>query len=241
MSNVHWLAWREILAELLEGVPSQENVAPPWLVNPETKRQLTLDVLYPDLGLAVHFRGARPAAQRRRLSDVEVAAAERREQIRRELCRAHGITLVTIDLQSEEPRRALDALYTALSRVTRELAHSSREDKVEMLERVARARRLLEDIRARVRRPEDLDVFADKWRDREARLIREARTRQEAPPPPRRRYRVGMRVHHERFGEGRVVAVEDEANGDQRVTIDFPTAGQRTFLASLVGEKLRVK
>ncbi|NPA91284.1 MAG: hypothetical protein GXO55_07535 [Chloroflexi bacterium] len=242
MSGTNWLAWREILAEVLEGFTVEENVAPAWLVNPETGRQLKLDLLYPQIGLAVRFRGARARQQRRRVSDEERDAEERREQVRRELCASHGITLVTLDVQSDEVRRQLDALYTALSRATREIAHSARpqEEKLPLLDALAQARRRLSHLRDRIRRPEMLEVYADKWRDRETRALREARSAR--PPEPRasRRFRKGMRVRHERFGEGVVVDVQEESNGDQQVVIDFPTAGRRTFLASLVAGKLQV-
>ncbi len=241
MSNAHWLAWKEILAQVLEGFTAQENVSPPWLINPETGRRLSLDMLYPELGLAVHFRGAQPAAQRRRRSDQEVNAEERRERIRRDVCRSHGIILVSVDLRSEDPRRELDALHTALNRITRELAHSRRKDKLDLLEDLARARRKLAEIRSRLASPHALDLFAEKWRDRETRLIRETRRQVKPPASSARHYQVGMRVWHERFGEGRVVEVREEPNGDQQVVIDFPTGGRRTFLASLVGERLKVK
>lgn len=242
MSGANWLAWREVLAEVLADFEVQENVSPAWLVNPETKRQLKLDLLYPEIGLAVRFRGAQPTARRRRASDQEVAADDRREEVRRELCRRHGVVLVTLDVNSTDPRAQLDRLHAALSRITRTVATSNlaAEEKIGRMDRLAAARRRLAELRERLRRPEDLALLADKWRDRETRALRAARRQQATPPPaPDVRYTPGMRVIHERFGEGQVVSVKDEPNGDQQVTVDFPTNGRRTFLASLVGSRMR--
>jgi hypothetical protein len=46
-----------------------------------------------------------------------------------------------------------------------------------------------------------------------------------------------MNVVHERFGPGQVTAVQPDGN-DLAVTVNFGGA-ERTFLASLVGAKLR--
>ena len=235
-----WLAWREILAEVLEGVPARENVSPDWLVNPHTGRRLQLDVFYPDLQMAVHFVGAQPAARRRRVSDQEAAEAAAREEARRDLCRRHGVALATIDLTSTEPRRELDKLQVALSAVARRVARSSlpHERKVALMDMVAAARQRLSALRDRVRSPEDLGVFADKWRDRETLAARRARKRDREARPPAQAYRAGMRVTHPRFGEGVIVDVRRQ-NGDVYLDVDFVAGGKRTLLASLVGDKLQ--
>jgi hypothetical protein len=46
-----------------------------------------------------------------------------------------------------------------------------------------------------------------------------------------------MEVEHVRFGPGRVTAVASDGN-DTKVTVLFVEAGERTFGASLVGDKL---
>ncbi len=237
----HWLAWREILAEILEGFTPEENVSPPWLVNPETGRRLQLDLYYPDLQFAVHFVGAQPAARRRRVSDQEKLAEQSREAIRRAVCREHGVLLVTIDLSTTEPRRELDKLHTALSTLTRRAAHAdvAPEVKWQRVEALAEARRRLQDIRARVRHPKDLEIFADKWRDRETVALRRARASQPQPKAVPRTYREGMRVVHPRFGEGIIARVYEESE-DVKIEVDFLTGGKRTFLGSLVADKLEV-
>jgi hypothetical protein len=47
-----------------------------------------------------------------------------------------------------------------------------------------------------------------------------------------------MEVEHTSYGPGFVVAATPN-DGDTLVTVDFITAGQKTFAASLVADKLR--
>lgn len=240
-TSVRWLAWREILAEVMEGFSAQENVSPEWLVNPETGRRLQLDVYYPDVHLAVHFVGAQPAARRRRVSDQELMAESARAAARRQVCRQHGVVLVNIDLTSSTPRKEMDKLHGGLSAATRRLAHASlpHERKVALMDALATARRRLSALRDRVRGEEDLEVLAEKWRDRETVAARRARARRpNSTRPPAPTYRVGMRVDHPYFGEGVVTDVRPR-NGDVEVEVDFVLKGKRTLLASLVGDKLR--
>ncbi len=240
-TGIMWLAWREILYEALADARVQENVSPSWLVNPETGRRLSLDLYYPELALAVQFVGSQPAARRRRLSDQEVDAARRREQARMAVCEAHGVTLVAVNLAASEPRKELERLYQRLGTAMRRLAHAQNvphDEKVRRMDQLARARQRLLDLRDRVRRPEDLRVFADKWRDRETRAQRAARREVRQAAPSALALTPGMTVQHPHFGQGIVVDVVPEENGDQRIVVDFPTGGRRTFLASLVQDKL---
>ncbi|WP_040665971.1 3'-5' exonuclease, partial [Nitrolancea hollandica] len=50
-------------------------------------------------------------------------------------------------------------------------------------------------------------------------------------------FKVGDRVFHDRFGDGRVAGVKP-VSGDQEVTIDFKRHGQKRLLASLANLKL---
>lgn len=241
-ATVSLMAWREILAQVLGPLGEERDVSPEWLVNPGTGRRLKLDLYYPEVGLAVRFRGLKARGQRR-VSDWHLLEEQQREEVREALCRLHGVTLVGIDLWEEHPRRCLDRLYTALSTASRRVAHASlsHDRRVALLDALAAARQRLTTIRARVRGPEDLALFAEKWRDRETAAVREVQrslVRQiNATSGQRRRYTPGMAVQHERFGSGTVVAVQRDGE-DERVTVEFPQAGRRTFLASLVKDKL---
>lgn len=235
-----WLAWREILNEVLEPFAVMENASPEWLRNPETGRRLTLDLFYPEIRFAVHFTGAQPAKRRRRLSEEEIEAEEHRETIRARVCAEHEVALAVIDLLAPEPWQNLERVYVALGTAIRYLAHADHlphERKVALLDRLAVARRRVQGLRSRLRQPEDLQVFADKWRDRETRALRAARRSRAASQGPTPKYTVGLPVEHVRFGRGVVVAVEGNGH-DQRVTVEFPHAGRRTFLADLVADKL---
>ena len=55
-----WLitnAWREILTRIFDGLEVKLNFSPEWLVNPATNRRLKLDMLCPQVGLAVRLEG----------------------------------------------------------------------------------------------------------------------------------------------------------------------------------------
>ena len=59
--------WREVFARVFEDFYAQYNVSPDWLKNPATNRRLKLDILYPQLNIAVRFEGLH-GKKRRRLS-----------------------------------------------------------------------------------------------------------------------------------------------------------------------------
>ncbi|NJN94834.1 MAG: hypothetical protein HC875_12415 [Anaerolineales bacterium] len=95
--------WREILARVFAGMEIKLNLTPEWLINPATQRRLKLDMLYPAIGVAVRFEGAE-VKQRRRLSLEEEAQQRVRDDARVEVCRAHGIELILVDLSHETPK-----------------------------------------------------------------------------------------------------------------------------------------
>jgi len=228
--------WRELLARIFNGLGVEYGVTPAWLVNPDTGRRLKLDYLFPEIGVAVRFVGLDGNVRRRRKSDEEVAAEEDREAARAAVCRAHGVTLISIDPDGE-PREALRELELGLAQAAAQLARrpmpAAQKQKLTTL--LGQARRQAGELTIRLVAPESLLPYAELWWDRQARLATPAAT--PAPRGPGRRYRVGMDVYHQKFGPGQVTAVEP-AGGDVQVTVDFVEAGVRTFAASLVSDKL---
>ena len=115
-----WLitnAWREIFARLFdEDFKVQFNVTPAWLVNPATNRRLKLDLLYPDIGVAVRFEGLRGKQRKSRPSSEEEVQERFRTQARHEACRQHGIFLIQVDLVSGKPQAVFQSIDAALSR-----------------------------------------------------------------------------------------------------------------------------
>jgi hypothetical protein len=71
-------AWREILARIFADFAAEQNLSPEWLINPETKRPLKLDLVYPEIGLAIRFAGLRGAKQRAPNPDLGQPARIRR-------------------------------------------------------------------------------------------------------------------------------------------------------------------
>lgn len=241
--GLNMMAWREILARVFDGFARQEDVTPDWLVNPGTRRRLKLDIWYPEIGIAIRFVGLQ-GKRKGPISDEELLEEERRDEIRAELCRQHGVYLVPVTVLSERPDETLRALSAALGQATRRMAQSDREpsEKLRLMPLLAKARRICEELIQRVRTVEDMALYAELWRDRETAMITALRSqpaskleRGERPHLPE--YVEGMAVRHLTFGPGTIIAVVPEGD-DTRITVQFITAGERTFLASLAADKL---
>jgi hypothetical protein len=239
-SALNILAWREILARTMQGFAVEFDVSPAWLVNPATNRRLKLDLFYPEAGLAVRFVGLTARGQPRQ-SDWEQQENAVRDQTREELCRQHEVELFLLDPDYPHPSEQFQRLRAILSRLSRTLARSRRpdHDRQTFMPMLATARSRLDEITRRVKRPEDLALFAELWRDRETASIAATRTPPAATAKPIRPLRLieGARVQHARFGPGVVATVA--AASDPQITILFDSGEQRTFLASLVSDKLR--
>ncbi len=242
-SALNIMAWREILARTLQGFAVEIDVSPAWLVNPATSRRLKLDQLYPQAGLAVRFVGLTAKGQPKQ-SDWELQEDALRDQTREELCRQNGVELFLLDPDHPHPNEQLQRLRSILSRLSRTLAQSDRpdQDKLAVMPLLAEARSRLDEITRRVKRPDDLALFAELWRDRETASIVAARPSSPSAAKGRsaRSLRLveGARVEHVRFGPGVVKTVTLDS-GDSQITILFDTGEQRTFLASLVSDKLQ--
>ncbi|HXF61424.1 MAG TPA: hypothetical protein VNK95_07395, partial [Caldilineaceae bacterium] len=202
-------AWREMLARVFADFTQQENVSPPWLVNPATRRRLKLDSYYPEAGIAVRFVGLKAKGQGRQ-SDWELLEEEQRDQTRAELCQANGVQLFLVD-PLEDAVKQLDTLIRLLSRAGRVLAQSDRPvaEKSVWQPRLGAARAKAEELRRLVaRQPEQmLANLADSWRDREIGL---ASSLAPLPLPTPTRTAVqqalhlaeGQRVAHTKYGAG---------------------------------------
>jgi hypothetical protein len=230
-------AWREVLARVFDGFKTEHDVTPEWLVNPETNRRLKLDLLYPEAGIAVRFYGLRGREHRRRPSLEEEEQQQVRDTARADLCEAHGIRLVVVDAESGEPKAILRELSMALSDASRRTAKNDRlgAEKGTVMERISRARSRLDEIARRLRRPEDLKLYGDLWQDRQYAEL--AQSEPVAGNGRIRSYKPGMAVHHVAFGDGVVQAVQPDGK-DSRVTVRFADGIEKTFIASLVSDKL---
>ena len=240
-------AWREILARTFDGFTAQDNVSPEWLINPATRRRLKLDRLYPEAGVAVRFAGLTAKGQGRQ-SDWDVLEAEQRDQTRQELCRINGVQLAVIS-PIDDPLKQLDNLLRVLSRASRVLAQSNRPDreKKRWMPALSAARTRLGDTRTLVaKNPEQMIAnLAEAWRDREASLASSLAVHDATRPATPVKISVGsaggfspgQRVRHSYFGEG-VIADMADSDGETTISILFDAAEQRTFLLSLVTDKL---
>jgi len=131
-----------------------------------------------------------------------------------------------------------------LSRLSRQLGPRGRATPGEagLMPRLAEARHRLDDVIRQVRRPENMALYAELWRDREAAAV--TATRQPAGPNGKPRpaslpqLKTGQIVEHARFGPGEVIHVDP--GDDPQLTIQFEDGTERTFLGSLVANKLHV-
>ena len=248
MSSIHNSinAWREILARTFEGFAEQNNVSPDWLVNPATKRRLKLDVFYPEAGVAVRFLGLTAKGQGRQ-SDEDVQESAQRDQTRADLCRQQGVQLVTVE-PLDDPLKQTDSLISSLSRSSRLLAQGDQPAayKQKWMPRLSTARTRAEQVRSLIGRNTDqmMTNLADSWREREAKLSTELSLLTPLPTPKLKAgalasLAVDQRVRHERYGDGVITALVPTGE-DAQITILFDAAQERTFLASLVQDKLTI-
>jgi len=224
-------AWREILIRIFDNTQTSYNVSPEWLVNPTTNRRLKLDMLYPDIGVAVRIEGLTGKQRRQRLSLEEEEQEKIRWQARDEMCRAHGIELIVINL-GDEPKAIFRATDTALSRAGQ---HPQNADATRQ---ISQSRTIATDLSRRILTERDLNLFADLWQDRQFQVPEAANTFVATVEIPS--YEAGMEVEHPVFGAGVIVSVTPGDN-DTLLSVDFVTAGQKTLAASLVADKLSLR
>ncbi len=222
-------AWREIFARVFKNLETKFNVSPEWLVNPATNRRLKLDMLYPDIGVAIRFEGVQGKQRRRRPSQEEEAQQHTRDDARVRVSQAHGVDLIVVNVVTGKPREVFRQIDTALSRA------GQRVENDELRQKTRAARAIASTLARKINNISDLKLYADLWEDRQYRVTTPAQATSATTPVIS--YTEGMEVEHIIFGPG-VVLTTRPSNGDTLVTVDFITAGQKTLAASLVGDKL---
>jgi hypothetical protein len=227
-----WLitnAWREIFARIFAGVETRFNVSPEWLVNPTTNRRLKLDMLYPEIGVAVRFEGLQGGQRKSRLSLEEEVQVRTRSDARLAVCQEHGIQLVLVDVVSGKPQTVFRHIDEALGRAAQQPENKKK------LSVIKQARTTAATLARKIFSEHDLKLYAELWSDRQYQMAQPAPTTSPVAKPIA--YTAGMAVEHVTFGPG-VVLSTTASNGDTLVTVDFVNAGRKTLAASLVGDKL---
>lgn len=222
--------WREIFVRVFEHEETKLNVSPEWLVNPATHRRLKLDLLYPELGIAVRFEGLEGKQRRRRPSLEEEEQLQVRQDARVAICEAHGIYLIVVDLAADEPQAIFQQIDLALSQAGRRAIDQAQTDRIKRLRSTAAM------LGRKISNLNDLKLYADLWQDRQYQPSKPASAT--SPSGPTVTFTAGMSVEHSIFGPG-VVVKTTPSNGDTLITVDFITAGQKTLAASLVADKLQ--
>ena len=225
-------AWREILTRVFDGLEVNLNVSPEWLVNPATNRRLKLDMLYPQIGLAVRLEGLQGKQRRQRPTLAEEEQKQIRDEARLKVCRAHGIELIIVDVNDDNPKHTFRDIDLSLSRVTERVMDD------ELVPKISQARTTAASLGHRISNLNDLKLYAELWEDRQYQLSESGQ--QPLPTKSIPFFAVGMEVEHTAFGLG-VISDVTPSGDDLLLTVDFVTAGQKTLLASLVAEKLLPK
>ena len=233
-------AWREILARIFEGLTVQYNLSPAWLINPDTRRPLKLDMLFPDIGVAVRFQGLRGKQQRGPSNIQEQIQQRKRDENRDKVCADHGINLASLNLNAQEPSELFNALELTLSRASRRLAKDDTHPEAEIMalrDHLSQVRGRASEIGYKIKENKDLLPYFDLWQDRQYReaVIDETGKPTQTLPPLKK----GMLVEHTLFGLGEIQALEPSGD-DSVVTIEFIEEGEKTFLASLLAGKIEV-
>lgn len=225
-------AWLEILEQILGEFPAVDNATPDWLVDPETDRRLKVDKLYPELGVAIRFKGMSHPVDLDELDQMEEAA---RSEVRARLCRQAGIALVEIDTDSDAPGKALDDMRTALSAAARRIAQRqvSQEAKRSLLPRIAWAKTTCQRIQNAVSLPQGLLSFAQAWEDRQF---------GQDDGAVQISYQPGMAVRHSEHGKGLVLRiVPQEREGDTEIVVQFEDGSMHTFSSSKASRALSIE
>jgi hypothetical protein len=227
-------AWLEIVERVLGGFHAVENATPDWLVDSETGRRFKVDKLYPELGLAIRFRGSLGVPGGIPLDEIELMEVAARDEMRAHLCRQVGVALVMIDANNDAPAKALVEICTALSAAARRIAQRrvAQEAKLNLLPRIASAKTACQRILSAVLLPDDLFSFAQAWEDRQF-------EQKDGGLPVN--YQPGMAVRHFEYGKGLVLrVVPGGGKDDTEIVVQFSDGSVRTFLPAQAGRELRV-
>lgn len=87
-----------IFERLVAPHPVQHNVRPNWLRNPETGRNLELDMFCPDLRLACEYNGSQHyhESELHRAGSDDFRRQQRRDRLKQRLCERHGVRLIVV-------------------------------------------------------------------------------------------------------------------------------------------------
>ncbi len=229
-------ALKEILARIFDDFEVEYNVSPDWLINPDTHRKLKLDLLYPEIGVAIRFQGLRAKQQRAPKSRQEINEERKRNDARRHLCEINGVSLATLNLNTDKFHKVFQELETAMSRASNRLKRDETrapEEILALLDSLSVARSETRQFRQKIKEDKDWGLYVELWQDRQY-LVAEPDAAPAASVPA---LSEGMLVEHTHFGLGEVVSVSPSGD-DTLVTIRFEEGDTRTFMSSLLGDKI---
>jgi len=227
-------AWLEIIEQILGEFHAVDNATPDWLVDADTGRRLKVDKLYPELGMAIRFKGSISAPQSAALDEIDLMDAIARDEIRARLCHQAGIALVVINADSDAPDKPLADMHIALSAAARRIAQRrvAQEAKLSLLPRIASARAACQQLLGVVSAPQDLLPFAKAWEDRQF---------GQEDSGASVSYEQGMTVRHSAHGKGLVLHVVPKGEeSDAQIVVQFSDGSIHTFSPDQASRQLFV-
>ena len=167
--------------------------------------------------------------QRRRRPSLEEEAQQRtRDHARVELCRAHGIDLILVDLTVDNPKMIFQDIDMMLSRA------GQRIKATDLLSKISQARATASTLARQIQSYGNFKLYADLWEDRQYQMT--APSSAPAPANGSISFTLGMEVEHTTFGPGVVIATTPSGN-DTLVTVDFITAGTKNISCQFGGRQ----
>jgi peptide/nickel transport system permease protein len=139
-----------------------DSATPDWLEVPETGRRLMVDKLYPQLGIAVWFKGYRHGRQQDQLTY---------EQTLSRLCHRAGFALIVLNAKDEISVQKLAEINTALSTSARHIAQgkAAPETKADLLPRIAAAKATCRRIQEKLSSRPQARQTSIRWQQRRQR------------------------------------------------------------------------
>jgi hypothetical protein len=227
-------AWLEIIEQTLGQFHAVDNATPDWLVDADTDRRLKVDKLYPELGIAIRFKGSVTKPQSAVLDAMDLMDERNRDETRIRLCHQAGIALLMIDTDSDNPGDMLAEMHSALSAAARRIAQRrvARKAKLSLLPRIASAKAVCQQLLNTVSTPEDLLPLAEAWERRQFRQENKGSAAN---------YEQGMKVNHSDYGQGLILRVAPEGEeSDAEIVVQFSDGSIHTFSPHRASRELLV-
>ncbi len=226
-------AYLEIIEQILGEFHAVENATPDWLVDSNTGRRFKVDRLYPELGIAIRFKGILDQSGKSALDEIELMEETGRDETRARLCRQADIALVMLNVEENTPSKTLNEIHTALSAAARRIAQRrvAQRSKLDLLPRIASAKIKCRRILSEISSPKGILSLAQAWENRQFAPKNKAPTG----------YQPGMAVKHPEYGRGLVLRVVPGGEKEEtEIVVQFSDDSIHTWGLEQANRELRI-